>query len=94
MADPNVKVTPRDDGGPVYPCTKRERVFTKEAMVEANLPDAFAFAEAQHPGMSLRDYFAGQALALVLSQDGSRIAPTLAHAAYEIADAMLAERTK
>jgi hypothetical protein len=46
------------------------------------------------PGMTLRDWFAGQVLALVLSQDGSRIAGKLAANAYEIADAMLTERAK
>lgn len=53
-----------------------------------------AFPTATQNGMSLRDYFAAQALALVLSQDGSRIADVLAEKAYEIADAMLKERAK
>lgn len=51
-------------------------------------------------GMSLRDYFAGQAMAgmsrvgpWALIEDES-IAPKFARAAYVLADAMLAERAK
>jgi hypothetical protein len=66
-------------------------------------PD-FQYAEA---GMTLRDWFAGQALAGVMaSPDGSVFryvietakttspAPAVAALAYELADAMLAERSK
>lgn len=47
-----------------------------------------------YPGMSLRDYFAGQAIAGTLgTQDGWAMAPQgQAKWAYEIADAMLKER--
>lgn len=57
-----------------------------------------------HHGMSLRDYFAGQALPAVIvvtsegnhrpiMRDGERtIAPAIARDAYEMADAMLAAR--
>ena len=46
-------------------------------------------------GMSLRDYFAGQALALVITE-GLRLDQVqgMATRAYQIADAMLAERRK
>lgn len=43
------------------------------------------------PGMSMRDWFAGQAL-VSLHQEG--FARVLAERAYEIADAMLEERRK
>ena len=47
----------------------------------------------QHQGMSLRDYFAGKALAgLLASGEDSIDAETNAHDAYIIADAMLAAR--
>ena len=47
----------------------------------------------QHKGMSLRDYFAAQALAgLLASGEDSIDAETNAHDAYIIADAMLAAR--
>ena len=55
-------------------------------------------------GMSLRDYFAGQALTGLLPQDGVRLSARknnpneeskyIAAAAYQIADAMLAERAR
>lgn len=45
-----------------------------------------------YPGMTLRDYFAGQALA---SERLTGVSPLLtAQAAYELADAMLVERAK
>jgi hypothetical protein len=54
-----------------------------------------------NPGMSLRDYFAGQALAAIAGlhhgndwgPDGKDHAPRCARKAYAIADAMLATRT-
>jgi hypothetical protein len=48
-----------------------------------------------HPGMTLRDYFAGQALAIIAVRFGSAYRPTLddvASQAYIIADAMIAAR--
>jgi len=49
------------------------------------------------PGMTLRDYFAGQSLAAgiqwtLVNETGG--ASEIASIAYEIADAMLAQRTK
>ena len=47
----------------------------------------------QHKGMSLRDYFAGKALAgLLASGEDSIDAETNAHDAYIIADAMIKAR--
>ena len=47
----------------------------------------------QHKGMTLRDYFAGQALAgLLASGEDSIDAETNAHDAYIIADAMIKAR--
>lgn len=45
-------------------------------------------------GMSLRDWFAGMALAEVPDPASISDAPTTAALAYAIADAMLAERAK
>ena len=67
-------------------------------------PNAFPFAaEYGHPGacggMTLRDYFAGQALAMLASENGSEGGAgfydpkTAAGRSYAIADAMLAART-
>ena len=53
------------------------------------------------PGMTLRDWFAGQALVSTMrivtgmeSEPGEGMAQTFARRAYEMADAMLAEREK
>lgn len=45
-------------------------------------------------GMTLRDYFAGQAIAGLCCRDATRMTDTLAQEAFEVADAMLAERNK
>lgn len=49
--------------------------------------------EAQ-PGMSLRDWFAGQAITGILMTDHTIPADDLATDAYAVADAMLKEREK
>lgn len=47
------------------------------------------------PGMSLRDYLAGQALAGLLAFPGKDFpSSVIAFGAYDVADAMLAEREK
>jgi len=51
---------------------------------------------SQHQGMALRDWFAGQALAGMLSRKGSEKMDTfmgIAEIAFEYADAMIKERT-
>lgn len=45
-----------------------------------------------YPGMSLRDWFAGQALVLVKVDRVNDRAPDIARAVYAVADAMLAAR--
>jgi hypothetical protein len=49
--------------------------------------------EFERTGMSLRDYFAGQAL-LQLNSDKGCDALWVAASAYAVADAMLAQRSK
>ena len=59
------------------------------------LSEATVFDRIENKGMTLRDWFAGQALAIVYSRfpQGSDPKPEdLALQAYFIADAMLAER--
>lgn len=77
-----------EDGGMAFPHVElRENT--------ASWP-AKSFDEVRHAGMSLRDWFAGQALAGMLNSKA------LAHlnydvqaaTAYQYADAMLAERAK
>lgn len=81
----------KDDGGPAFPTT---------------YPETHQDAAWTQRGMALRDYFAGQALVLLSStemiaatRDQCRIQKSspetgFASFAYQIADAMLAERAK
>lgn len=72
-----------DDGGPVYPVVRHQ---------------AFGGPEF-YPSLSIRDYFAGQALAGLLGWspaecDDQYKAETAASIAYRMADAMIAIRKK
>lgn len=71
----------KPDGGPAYPC-------------DINLSQSEGWATTS--GMSLRDYFAGQAVIGLLMQDGYRHmgAAEQARAAYAVANAMIAARDK
>lgn len=74
--------TPINDGGPVYPTTT---IASKEG-------DAIKF-NVSH-GMTLRDYFAGQALAGILaSANFGSTKDWIGGKAYEVADSMIAART-
>jgi len=59
-------------------------------------PSHGTMGEVVERGMSMRDYFAAKALVIVAAAGGiDHIGPQeCASAAYEIADAMLAERAK
>ena len=68
------------DGGPAFPL---------------NSPSATPEYMPKRDGMSLRDYFAGQALAGLLANPNTRETRTdTALAAYFIADALLKARTQ
>ncbi len=73
----------RDDGGPAFPLP--EVVISTKGIAHAK------------PGMSLRDWFAGQALAGYFAYEHARHrfdGPDVTEYVYRIADAMLAERLK
>ena len=77
----------RDDGGPAFPVL-RQHAFDREITGSAG-------------GMSLRDYFAGQALVGLLAECAHPAAvgswsqtTELSAKAYEYADAMLATRSR
>ena len=77
---------PIDDGGPVHPVNFMDfQPTTGEQVVRE-----------QHNGISLRDWFAGQALAGFCANSDPQLSNATASAiakwAYEIADAMLAAR--
>ena len=75
----------KDTGGPAFPCKGPfEKGLEKTSFV--------------YPGMLLRDHFAGQALAIAWKaqeagyyEGGAR---EIAECAYQLADAMILERSK
>lgn len=72
----------RKTGGPAFPF---------------NYVDADGLTQEAHPGMTLRDWFAGQALAGYMGHRWNRtekLADDAAEEAYRLADAMLREREK
>ena len=72
-----------NDGGPAFPSTVQEDM------------DGYPRYAAGYGGMSLRDYFAGQAMGGQLADPDGEIDPKLiARWSYAYADAMLAEREK
>lgn len=76
-----------NDGGPAFP---RPLSLTKPKEVkEAQLGDWFSGAQ---DGMSLRDYFAAQAMSGLLSPGHGSDPKHISILSYRIADAMLKER--
>ena len=82
--------TPHDDGGPAYPTTQPD-------------PDTEGFmglpVTKNMPGMSLRDWFAGQAIQGFLANQDFLNFPInnkleVARFCWDYADAMLADRQK
>lgn len=85
--------TPIHDGGPAFPHEANETV-TQTVIIEGTsycLPVTQSVAK---PGMSLRDWFAGQALASRGMYGANVREKEVAAECYAIADAMIAEREK
>ena len=80
---------PINDGGPAFPAP----MFTRQADGQPMCPQEFGLG-----GMTLRVYFAGQALLAIiltpLSQNGCATFFGSANEAYGYADAMLAARER
>jgi len=78
-----------DDGGPA---------FSRTAYIERDVRGNITSEVEAQDGMSLRDYFAAQALAgLIAAHTGEMSLPVANHAArdaYEFADAMIVARRK
>ncbi len=84
-----------EDGGPAFP-TLLGLEDTRESNSNSN---DYAFPACVAAGMTLRDWFAGQALAGELAawtedQDSSYAPSKVAERMYAMADAMIAERQK
>jgi hypothetical protein len=91
----------KTDGGPAYPCkitpSSADEIKAMRDETGLSMADAKELA-SNHTGMTLRDWFAGQALVGLLSFCGTASFGNAANStvirSYEIADAMLAERSK
>lgn len=66
--------------------------LTQEQFIDAG-GAAFPWPSNSSPGMSLRDYFAGQVLIGLIAMPGGMVEDP-ARTSYVLADAMLAERLK
>lgn len=82
-----------NDGGPAFPGETRTRAIKADGDFMTVSSEVLV---AYHPGMSLRDWFAGQALAgMVVNTQlvtQGAILDTISASAYRIADAMLKAR--
>jgi hypothetical protein len=72
-----------DDGGSAFPIPAYE---------EGTLAGRFSSGHPPQPGMSIRDWFAGQALAGLLASPHTSKIDKLPELAFCIADAMLKQR--
>lgn len=77
---PQQSAVERQDGGPAFP------------HVNPNY-DGNWNKEPQRGGMTLRDWFAGQAISAIIRENPYAETKALARDAYRVADAMLAART-
>jgi hypothetical protein len=82
----------KDDGGLAFQGKRGEKVTIK------NIDDTYydTWETVMHPGMTLRDWFAGQALAGIAAHATSEewSVGVVAQYCYDLADAMIAERNK
>lgn len=77
------------DGGPAFPQAHEQRYNDP---VHGVIRPSDIYGEA-HPGMSLRDYFAGQyVIGFMAGRDGIAEPRVVAREAYIIAEAMLSAR--
>lgn len=83
----------KQTGGPAYPVKVTNTTSQTVALQEEEIP---GHTEFYFTGMTLRDYFAGQALFGLYANHGTMDLPqdAIAITAYSMADAMLKERVK
>ena len=82
------------DGGPAFP-VKGGMFFMAPPGTEEQYALLKKGVETGYSGMSMRDWFAGQALSRMIVQgEGSLVDTMTAIWAYGMADAMIAERDK
>ena len=81
---------PRNDGGPAFPAERMELV-----LILKGEPDQWH--KVEYPGMTLRQYYAGQALAGNLANHQltwPKYPVDLVEDCFKLADAMIAERNR
>ncbi len=76
----------KSDGGPAFPTERAQKLLSASGAVEHIIM-------GEH-GMSLRDWFAGMALAPIMRGMYEALNSDIARQAYLLADAMLVEREK
>ena len=82
-------------GGPAFPCTiETPTGTTKRVTIGKTTIDSVETFPAEHPGMTLRDYFAAKAMHALLLKLGAKDFGDIEGGAYRWADAMLEERDK
>ena len=83
--------TKKDDGGSAFPLPSMKQSG------ETSTENYLDFEERGQSGMSLRDYFAAKAVIDVVTDTGywdQRSVANMARQAYQLADAMIKERSK
>lgn len=85
-----------NDGGAAFPCEEVVTVTQMQVGNDSPFPIEPYKKTIRHPGMTLRDWFAGQALAGVCAMDTeNRLdAKTKASWSYELSEAMLKHRAR
>ena len=73
----------KDTGGPAFPIAEINKISV-----------GMQTYRTAHDGMTLRDWFAGQAMAVLCVIENCRSMADDAETAYALADAMIAERNK
>lgn len=75
--------TPDDNGGPAFPTTPVSHGYS---------PEASGLGTGCSPGMSIRDWFAGQALCGLLSGETELTVEEIVDRSFDIADEVLKVR--
>lgn len=87
MTTTRLDIIATTDGGPAFPATRMEENPIKQ--IDHPTLAIPSHLEAKYPGMSLREWFAGQALAALADTDGAEPG-VIAGWCVQLADAMLA----